>query len=118
MTFRDTNRQAGTVYWAATLSLASREGIAALALILLSAFGSTAVLASVRPDPCPSRSDIAVVNTCEIRHLALCPSWGIAEAYWNQASIHTRFCPGVDLPTYDDKRDDRDWRQHRRPHVA
>jgi hypothetical protein len=118
MTFQDTNRQVGTSRRAVYLSLVSREGIAALALILPSVFGSTAAFASVQPDACPSRSDIAVVNTCDIRNLAQCPSWGIAEAYWNQTSINKQFCPGVDLPGYDDNQDDRDWRQYRRPHLA
>jgi len=119
MGFQNTsNRRAGTVRSAVNLPLTSVGAIAAIACLLLSAFGSTPVSASVPPHECSSRNDAMVSDTCEIRHFTVCPSWGIAEAYWDQASVQEQSCLRIHRPGRDDNRDDRDWRQHRWPRVA
>ena len=119
MDFENTSdRQAGTVRSAANLPLTSLGAIAAIAFVLVSAFGSTAVSASVRPHECASRNDIMAPDTCENRHLAMCRSWGIAEAYWDQARAQEQSCLRIHRPGHKDNRDDRDWRQLRWPRVA
>jgi hypothetical protein len=119
MGFQNTsNREAGRVRSAANLPLASMRAIAAIAFLLVGAFGSTAVSASVRSHECGSRNDTIVPDTCEIRHLAVCPSWGIAEAYWDHASVQEQSCLRIHRPGHKDNRDDRDWRQLRWPRVA